>query len=71
MKRLSAVIITFAFVMILILPMSHVSAAMSLTDTIGWTPVYPVNSQFDYVGDQQTGSGSVSQDIVGDQTIFS
>ncbi|USB33588.1 Ig-like domain-containing protein [Paenibacillus sp. YPG26] len=32
----------------------------------GWLTIYPKNGQFDYIGDQQTGSGSVAQDIVGD-----
>lgn len=32
----------------------------------GWKAVYPANNQNDYLQDQQTGSGSVSQDIVGD-----
>lgn len=31
-----------------------------------WKAVYPANNQNDYLQDQQTGSGSVSQDIVGD-----
>ena len=34
-------------------------------DTTGWTAAYPNNDQNDYLRDQQTGSGSVSQDIVG------
>lgn len=34
----------------------------------GWNPAYAKNNQNDYLRDQQTGSGSVSQDIVGDAT---
>lgn len=33
-----------------------------------WIRAYPSNFQNDYLQDQQTGSGSVSQDIVGDAT---
>ncbi|RUT30498.1 hypothetical protein EJP77_11720 [Paenibacillus zeisoli] len=40
--------------------------AWSLRDAAGWKAVYPANNQNDYQHDQQTGSGSVSQDIVGD-----
>ena len=31
----------------------------------GWTPITPANGQHDFVNDQQTGSGSLPQDIVG------
>ena len=31
----------------------------------GWTPITPTNGQHDFVNDQQTGSGSLPQDVVG------
>ena len=34
----------------------------------GWTPITPTNGQHDFVNDQQTGSGSLPQDVVGDNT---
>lgn len=37
-----------------------------INENSGWTAAYPENDQNDYLKDQQTGSGSVSQDIVGD-----
>jgi uncharacterized repeat protein (TIGR02543 family) len=46
-----------------------VTAYASVTDlgsNTGWVTAYPSNNQNDYLTDQQTGSGSVSQDIVGD-----
>ena len=42
------------------------SFAADITSDLDWVEVYPNNNQNDYLQDQQTGSGSVSQDIVGD-----
>jgi len=43
-------------------------AAWSIAGNTDWTVVYAENDQNDYLQDQQTGSNSVSQDIVGDAT---
>lgn len=45
---------------------SLASDAWSIIDATGWTIAYAQNNQNDYLQDQQTGSGTVSQDIVGD-----
>ncbi len=44
------------------------NVSVSSNSLSGWIAVTPANSQNDGTGDQQTGSGSVSQDIVGDAT---
>ncbi len=44
---------------------TQVVYAASITDDTGWVEAYPNNNQNDFLQDQQTGSGSVSQDIVG------
>lgn len=41
----------------------------NLSGNTGWTSAYPSNNQNDYLQDQQTGSGTVSQDIVGDASF--
>ncbi len=43
----------------------------TLSGDTGWSVAYPTNGQHDKPNDQQTGSGSVSQDIVGDGTYRS
>ncbi|OWA35810.1 hypothetical protein B9G55_07930 [Saccharibacillus sp. O16] len=48
-------------------PASAASWSIGSNDS-SWKAVYPANNQNDYLQDQQTGSGSVSQDIVGDAT---
>ena len=42
--------------------------AGDISTVSSWSAVYPSNSQNDFLQDQQTASGSVSQDIVGDST---
>lgn len=50
------------------LPVFAVDGEWSISSDVDWTRVYPANNQHDALHDQQTGSGSVSQDIVGDST---
>ncbi len=46
-------------------------AETKVSQITGWVPVYANNEQNDYLQDQQTASGSVSQDIVGNATYSS
>ncbi len=69
-KRLKRI---FASVMAVVLAVSIMTFgnspdvyAADVKDMTGWIKVYANNIQNDYLQDQQTGSGSVSQDIVGD-----
>lgn len=45
------------------------TAQWSLDGSAQWVQAYAANNQNDYLQDQQTGSGSVSQDIVGDTSF--
>ncbi|MEX1377281.1 MAG: Ig-like domain-containing protein [Eubacteriales bacterium] len=66
-KKTMAIFLVVAFV-VCTFPVNsiNIAKAAEITDNTGWVTAYPENNQNDYLQDQQTGSGSVSQDIVGD-----
>jgi len=70
-KKLLSILLCFSMIFPSLLAVSAPVSAETWTlsgNGSGWKAVYPSNNQNDYLQDQQTGSGSVSQDIVGDDT---
>jgi|GEM_PF-2355437 len=68
MKKKILGILFATFIAFLVLPSLNAQATIDLSGTTGWTSVYPLGAAYDAIGDQQTGSGTVSQDVVGDAT---
>lgn len=71
MKKLVLFVSLIVFAFQSILP---VAAVIDLTQGVNaptkWVNVTPASNSFDYLTDQQTGSGSVSQDLVGGNADF-
>lgn len=68
-KKLLSVLIASIIAVTMLLTTLKTMAAIDFSGTTGWNPILPANSQFDPVGDQQT--GLTSSDIVGDGTYRS
>ncbi|HAS74227.1 MAG TPA: hypothetical protein DCS67_08805, partial [Clostridiales bacterium UBA8960] len=64
---MSIVLILNAFITQGLLSFSE-ATSWDISGLNGWASAYPSNNQNDFLQDQQTGSGTVSQDIVGNAT---
>ncbi|MBN2879300.1 MAG: tandem-95 repeat protein, partial [Clostridia bacterium] len=64
-KFLTAFLAAAIVISTLFAPNINVAKAADITSESDWVAAYPNNNQNDYIEDQQTGSGTVSQDIVG------